>query len=483
MTVCGIIAEYNPFHNGHLYHMEKSRQLSDADYIIVVLSGSFVQRGAPAFADKYMRTRMALEAGADLVIELPAIFSCASAEDFAGAGVSLLDQLGVTDYLSFGMEAESLDHLSEAARILAKEPPEFSAVLNRCLKEGLSFPKARETALKSCLSRSFGAPDPEFLQTENGLFEAEQTTERPRQTKRITDQPSQTEQISVKFSSPNNILALEYLKALYRRRSSIRPVAVPRAGADYHSQNPDDPLCSASAIRAYLTSIGNDFPDTDISGHNRSMAAHRVGNRASQKRRNETLLLIPDGMMPAHSARLLAEGWQRTCPLLPDDFSSMLAYQLLSCQNQGYTRYLDVSKDLSRRILRHALDCRSFTDQINLLKTKQYTYTRISRALCHILLQIPMDTADLCRNNGYMDYARILGFRKNSAPLLAAIKKNSSIPIVTKMADADAMLSPMGKSVLGTELFASQLYTLTQRQKFPSCPRLPSDYTVGTIII
>ena len=419
MTVCGIIAEYNPFHNGHFYHMEQSRQLSGADYIIVVLSGSFVQRGAPAFIDKYTRTRMALEAGADLVFELPALFSCASAEDFAGAGVSLLDQLGVTDCLCFGVEANNLESLSAAARILAQEPPEFSAALNRCLKEGLSFPKAREIALKSCLA----------------------------------EKHSQTEYITDALSTPNNILALEYLKALYRRRSSIRPVAVPRAGADYHSQNPNEPLCSASAIRTYLMSAAADP------------------------------LQIPPGMMPSHCARLLAEHWQRTCPLLPDDFSLMLTYQLLAEQEPGCARYLDVSEELSRRILRHLPDYHSFTRWTELLKTKQYTYTRISRILCHILLQIPQDTADLCRDNGYMDYARILGFRKNSAPLLSAIKKNSSIPILTKVSDAESLLSPMGKSVLGTELFASRLYGAVQRQKFPSCLRLPSDYTAGVMVV
>ncbi len=449
MTVCGIIAEYNPFHYGHLYHMEKSRQLSGADYIIVVLSGSFVQRGSPAFVDKYMRTRMALEAGADLVIELPAIFSCASAEAFAGAGVSLLDQLGVTDYLSFGTEAESLEPLSEAARILAKEPPEFSAVLNDCLKEGLSFPKARETALKSCLFPFYNSYCPKRFQTK---------------------------QVSSVLSSPNNILALEYLKALQRRRSSIRPVAVPRAGADYHSQNPDEPLCSASAIRAYLTSAASIKANTD------APAFHSADNPAgshSMAARPQ----IPAHMMPSLCARLLMESWQDTCPLLTDDFSPMLSYQLLACRDQGYTRYLDVSEELSRRILRHALDYHSFTEWTNLLKTKQYAYTRISRALCHILLRIPQDTADRCRDDGYTDYARILGFRKNSSPLLSAIKKNSSIPMITKMSDTDAILSPMGKSVLRTELFASRLYTAAQRQKFPSCPRLPDDYTAGIIII
>lgn len=476
MTVCGIIAEYNPFHNGHLYHMEKSRQLSGADYIIVVLSGSFVQRGAPAFVDKYMRTRMALEAGADLVIELPALFSCASAEDFAGAGVSLLDQLGVTDCLSFGTESGNLEPLSEAARILAKEPPEFSAALNRCLKEGLSFPKARETALKSCLSpnRSSDIPNSEVFQAG-----------------RIEDETLQTDIISAELSSPNNILAIEYLKALHRRQSSIRPVSVPRAGADYHSQNPDEPLCSASAIRAYLTSAASTeantanpaFHSTGKPAGRHSMAVYGAKSNTSHKKGEETHPLLPAHMMPAHCARLLMKSWQNTCPLLPDDFSPMLAYQLLSCQNQGYTRYLDVSEDLSRRILRHASDYHSFTGWTNLLKTKQYTYTRISRALCHILLQIQQDTANLCRGNGYVDYARILGFQKSSTPLLKAIKKNSSIPIVTKMADADGILSPMGKSVLETELFASQLYTAAQRQRFPSCPRLPDDYRAGIIII
>ena len=152
MKVAAVIAEYNPFHNGHKYHIEKTKELTGADYIIAIISGNYVQRGTPAIIDKYSRTKMALSNGVDLVIELPTCYATASAEYFAYGAVSILNQLGVVDYLCFGSECADIDTLHYIANILVKNPPEFSRILNSYLREGKSFPKARHLALIEYLS-------------------------------------------------------------------------------------------------------------------------------------------------------------------------------------------------------------------------------------------------------------------------------------------------------------------------------------------
>ena len=209
MQVCGVICEYNPFHRGHALHLEKARALSGADYIVCVMSGPVTQRGSFARHDKWTRAQAALSCGADLVLELPARFACAPAPDFALGGVRLLDLLGVVTHLSFGCEAESLPLISQAARILAKETPEFAAALRSALDRGLPYPRARALAAQQL----GGIP---------GLAEA--------------------------VSRPNAALAAEYLQAL---PPHILPVPVVREGSGYHDAALSA-LPSATAVRAAL---------------------------------------------------------------------------------------------------------------------------------------------------------------------------------------------------------------------------------------
>ncbi len=148
MIINGIVAEYNPFHNGHVHHIQTSKELTGADYTIVAMSGNFVQRGAPALMDKYSRARMALEGGADLVLELPAIFAVASAEYFALGGVSLLDHLGVVDYLCFGTESGTIEGFDKIVDILINEPAEYTKNLKANMRQGMPFPLARTSAIQ-----------------------------------------------------------------------------------------------------------------------------------------------------------------------------------------------------------------------------------------------------------------------------------------------------------------------------------------------
>ena len=209
--VLGIIAEYNPFHNGHLYHINESKKAVNADYTIAIMSGNFVQRGDTSLVDKWSKAEMALKNGIDLVIELPLLYSISSAENFAEGSIKILNSLNLVDYLSFGSELCDVNILNEFANFLYYEPKEFVSILNHELSKGFSFPKARENALLMYLN--------DIRKYANIL------------------------------SSPNNILAIEYLKALKKYKSSIVPVSIYRKKVDYNSTEIVDNFASATAIR------------------------------------------------------------------------------------------------------------------------------------------------------------------------------------------------------------------------------------------
>ena len=191
-NVLAIIGEYNPFHNGHLYHLNKSKEKANAKYTIAIMSGNFVQRGNTAVLDKWTRAKMAILNGVDLVIELPCIYSISSAENFAMGAIKILNSLKIVDTISFGTETDDISLLQEFADILTDEPEEFKSLLSHELSKGISFPKARENALLMYLN--------DIRRYANVL------------------------------SSPNNILAIEYLKALKETNSPIVPMAVKRIG-------------------------------------------------------------------------------------------------------------------------------------------------------------------------------------------------------------------------------------------------------------
>lgn len=383
--ITGIIAEYNPFHNGHAYQIEQARLLTGCDFLVVVMSGDYVQRGAPAVFDKYTRARMALACGADLVLELPVACSCASAEFFASGAVSLLDGLGCVDFLCFGSESGDLQSLMEPARILAKESPVFQEALRRGLSLGLSFPAARKEAFRACAS------NPDILDL------------------------------------PNNILGIEYLKALLQRESIIKPVTIKRKGQGYHDTLLDSGFASASGIRRFLKQ--EEAPLSALPALKES---------------------LPDPVM-----EVLKDTLAHTLPVWEEDFSMLLRYELLRQSASDLTRYADISPDLGRRLKNCADKFSSFSEFVALVKTKDVTYTRITRALFHILLNL---TGEDTRNSVAMPYARILGFRKDHSRILGLLKENSRIPIIPKAADYKTYLTPDLQPLFEKDLFAANLY-------------------------
>ena len=415
MKVVGLIAEYNPFHNGHAYHIRKAKAVTGAFYCIVVMSGNYVQRGTPAVISKYARTQMALEAGADLVLELPVTFSSASAELFAKAAVSLLNHTGIVDYLCFGSECGEIEPLEQIAHIFLEEPPLFREELLKNLKEGNPYPKARNDALIEYLLKSdLTSSAVESIYKATSLL-----------------------------SSPNNILGIEYLKALISSNSTIRPFTISRMANHYHSMNLDMPFCSATAIRTSLEE------STDL---------NLIRNQ------------VPDGCL-----RILNESYGKICPITSNDFSSILNDRLLT--ETDYSVYEGFSDELAARLQNLMPDFMDFESWIDALKTKSYTRTRICRSLLHLILDIRHEDMEKYMEYDGCLYARILGFNSQSADLLTKMKQHCDVPMIVKMADAQNQLSPIGQTMLKQEIHASDLYNLIVYNKFGT--KLKNEYCAG----
>ncbi|MDF2610146.1 MAG: hypothetical protein K0R92_1620 [Lachnospiraceae bacterium] len=413
MKVVGLITEYNPFHNGHLYHINEAKRITGADYVVVVMSGNFVQRGAPAFMDKYSRTRMALACGADIVFELPVCYSTSSAEFFALGAVSLLERLGIIDELCFGSECGDIDLLSSIAKILLDEPDEYKNKLNALLKEGKTFPNARMEAIKSAISD-------------------------------IHD---------TILSSPNNILGIEYLKALFYLKSSIKPITIKRVTAGYHdaalSFSSGNTISSATAIRKVL-------------------------------RKDETLNAL-EHHVPSQVFDILKNNYNKTFPIQDNDFTLLLQYKMLNASYETLTSYTDITSDLAHRLLDIPPLGQSFQQYALQIKSRQWTLTRINRVLIHILLDLKADNFNLYNNAGYTQYARLLGFQKSSSHLLRSINHNGVIPVITKLADAKSKLSKPGNIMLQEDITAARLYHHLIFNKFNSV--LKDEFTRGVIIL
>lgn len=395
MKVAGIIAEYNPFHLGHAHQI---RLLKEAgfDYVVVCMSGDFVQRGAPAIVDKYARTRMALSCGADLVLELPSLFAVSSAEYFATAGVRLLASLGCVDTLCFGYEGdfgpEIKSLLAALADYLNKEPVSYQTALQAFLRDGFPYPAARAKALSQVFPEAAS-----FLQYSN------------------------------------NILALEYTRAIRRFAPGLELFPIPRADDGYHGMR------SAEAIRTLL------FSGEPIEAY-----------------------------LPAEAFAALSEAIDTQGLTASNDFSAMLSYKLLL--EEDFSGYADCSEDLSRKLIKVRSRACTFSGLVSLLKTKDLTYTRISRVLLNIMLNRRQETLSAFSGEGKKNalYAKMLGFRRDASTLLSAVKKSAEIPYLSKNADAAALLHSDAMRLFSLDICASKIYHLVCSEKTGTL--FPNDY-------
>jgi predicted nucleotidyltransferase len=368
MKISGIIVEYNPLHNGHLFHINKTKELTNSDLIIAVMSGNFNQRGIPSIVDKWEKTSMALNNGVDIVLELPAIYSLSSAEFFSYGSVSLLNSLGIVDSICFGSEAGDIDFLKEVSDLLVEEPPSFKSLLKEELDKGLPFPKARSSALIHCLNKK------------NYYKE---------------------EDLANHLNSSNNILGVEYLKILKKLHSNIIPYTIKREGGDYNSTSLNNIFSSATAIRKSLKS--NALMEELVSHVPPSV----YENMVELKNRNYSFPF--DYMMYPY-----------------------IKYKAMTSKKNFFELIPDASEGLHNKILATIKDAKDYEHCIEMIKSKRYTYTRISRILCQYFLGFyEYNTLQMRKES--CPYARILGFTKHGAMALKSMKNNSSIPIYSKL--------------------------------------------------
>lgn len=405
--ILGIVSEYNPFHNGHLRHLQHSKELTNTAFSVVVMSGNFVQRGDTSLVDKWAKTEMALQAGVDLVIELPTIYALSSAENFADGAVKILDSLGIVDYISFGSEIGEITPLDDVANVLYKEPKEFSSLITTQLKSGLSYPKAREIALQQFFGSS----------------------------KKYSDV----------LNNPNNILGVEYLKSLKRRKSHIIPITIKRDYSDYNSKTVKNGYASATAIRTMIQEKKN---------------VHYVVPYETYEILDEKILngkIVPSIKV----------------------FEKEIIYNLRKMTLDEIANLPDVTEGLENKIKIAANNCNTLEELIERIKSKRYTQSRIQRILLYSLLNITQK--DINTSKRVTPYIRVLGFNKHGKRIISAISAaNPKLQIIVSVKKfmENATDSNL-KKMLAKDIFATNVYTLA----FEKEPLANLDYTHKVIEI
>ena len=422
--ITGVIGEFNPFHNGHKYILQEAKKRTKCDYMIVAMSGDFVQRGAPAIIDKAVRVKAALNNGADLVLQIPVIFSTATAELFALGAVALLHEAGV-DTLAFGCETDDEESLRKLADFFVHETPEYSIKLRNLLKEGKSYPAARAIAAASCID---------------------------------------DERVSDILDGPNNILAIEYIKAMIRLNLNMRICPIKRTKVGHHALVVKDNFASATALRKAILS-------TDYQ-------SDRLGIKTPTK----ILFKGIKAYIPKNTVKDVINELYAHQPISEDNMTLLLKYKLLNLQARGVGDYLEGTRDLSNRIYKNLDNYDSISELCAALNTKEMTYARLSRLMIHIILGIKQESMDYLKENP-IPYIRVLGFRRDSSILLGMLKEHAHTQIVTSVKEAEKMLDENNLSILEVDIYARELFKTVAEQGHSKSTLLYNDYNQPLIII
>ena len=435
MKILGIITEYNPFHNGHLYHLFKAKEITGADYVVAVMSGNFLQRGEPAIINKWARTKMALNAGVDLIIELPFVFSTQDANGFAFGAIKLLDSLQIIDYLCFGCETDNLDTLYSISNFLHIEPQKYKVLIVHNSKNGYEFPRARAQALCE-YHRIFGIDGLEKIS------------------------PLELNKL---LKYPNNILALEYIKHLINLKSKIKPIAIKRMGAGYHQKNIEGKISSATSIRnEILNSLSS--PKTDLFILNDKIKS-----------------TIPQSGFPILEKEL-REG---RGPITFDSYRQYILATLRRMSLEDISRVQGVTEGLENRIKKASLKSCTIEQLINSIKTRRYTRTKIQRIILHLMTNLSKKDVKTFNRCGAL-YARVLGFSKKGKTLLRTIKKISSTPLISKLSNyLRQTISEENNNVrnrlikmLDYDILATDIYVLGNEKAEDRVARLDFTYKI-----
>ena len=397
MKVTGIIAEYDPFHNGHSYHIKKSREMTGADAIVVVMSGHFTQRGMPAFFSRDARVRMAVDGGADLVIELPYIYACNSSHEFARGAAGILNGIGCVDALVFGAETDDMDTLGKAARAAAGTDDRSSAYIKEEMKNGVSYPEA----LTRSVEKIYGA------------------------------------QTAAVLREPNNLLGIEYMKALRELGSGIKPFIVVRRSAAHgeslemlHERKQEQRIASGTAVRK---------------------AVYAGGARAAE-------MLVPDTSFSIISGYERSSGFSFTeyRDKIKKNMFELLKYKIITSDESELAEVYGVAEGLENRLKSCISGTEDIDGLIDSVKSKRYTRARISRTLMHLLINLRTTDFETLRET-YC--ARVLGFSPTGGKLLRLMSESSAIPVFSNLSRLDKR-SPEAARVLKYDMRASDVYAL-----------------------
>ena len=416
MNLLGLIVEYNPFHNGHLYHLQKSKEITKATHTIAIMSGSFLQRGEPALIDKYTRAEMAVKNGVDLVVELPTLYACQSAEIFSHGAIATLNSLNCVNSICFGSEEGNIDTLQTISKILVQEPEEFKLLLKSYLDEGLVFPTARSKALYKYISN-------------NKLIN-------------LTEDKLQTI-----LNSSNNILGIEYIKSLLRLNSPINAFTINRIVSQYNSSDISNNICSATAIRNSLKDNSN--MDT------------------LQK-------VVPKPTYDEINNKINSN----FNPVFDYMFYDLLKGCIIR-DFENLDSYFEVKEGIENKIYANIFKCNTLDELISSTKSKRYTLTKIKRTLNNILLGIEkedvMKTKNLCK----VPYIRVLAFNDKGREIIKKIKDSSDIEIITKFSKVDHIDDPIFNTLIKYDIKSSNIYNLIYYKNNQNLLKGPMDYFIS----
>ncbi|PHS32044.1 MAG: hypothetical protein COA82_09535 [Alkaliphilus sp.] len=397
MRILGLVTEYNPFHNGHLHHLQESIRVTGATHSVAVMSGNFLQRGEPAMLHKWARAEMAVASGVDLVVELPTVYACSSAEIFSFGSVSLLNKMGIVDAICFGSEEGNLEYMNEIANVLVKSPYFFNVKIKEYLKTGLPFVVSRSKALL------------DYFKAQNSFNDSE------------------IKHVEQLLQSPNNILSIEYLKAIVKLNSHMIPYTILRKKSDYHSKTITSDICSATAIREHLKI---------------KKKLHDLKN-----------------VMPSKSFAILEENIRKQIgPVFSQDFENIILSIFRRESSDSLKHFFDVSEGLNNKIFQCASNTNDLYNFYDCVKSKRYTLTRIQRIAMHVLLNIKENDITSTKNIT-PQYLRILAFNSKGREILKACKKTSDMPIINKLANYVPQ-NEVARNMLNIDLRATNIYRL-----------------------
>ena len=447
MNITGLIVEYNPFHNGHIYHLQKSLEKTNADASIAVMSGNFIQRGEPALFDKFSRAKAAVESGVDLVVELPSIYSSQSAELFAKGSVSLLNSLGCVNSICFGSEEGNINALYLIASILCLEPQEFKEKLSSYLSEGMLFPTARNKALFDYIN----SPDFSFGDNFNNIDLSE-------------------ERLNDILSSSNNILGIEYIKQLISLKSEIKPFTIVRIHSEYNSEEISGNINSATAVRKKLYEIisSKENNSSDIDELIKSIQTSTdITNSIPESTLNMITSNIEKGFLPMY----------------PEYFFETLISTIIR-DKKNLESYFDISEGIENKIFKAALVAKDYDKLLNLVKSKRYTMTRIKRCLNNILLGITKDDMELAKGINTIPYVRILAFNSKGREIIREIKKSSEIKIINKFSEVEHFMDDKNfKFLIENDIKCTDIYNTIYYKKNRPLLKGSMDYFIKPIYV